>query len=112
MRRMAVDASRQRGRNIRPRSNRCGVRSNVRSVSGRARGPINGRQPTVKRDANTNNANNATQPISSPFPVASSAPPKRFAMGPGQSPSQSSSRVARTLQELRLGSMAQQYTSA
>src|SRR5215472_11842536 len=31
----------------RPRSRRCGVRSNVRPVSARALGPINGRHPIV-----------------------------------------------------------------
>ena len=52
----------------RPRSNRCGVRSNVRLVSGRALGPINGRQPMVKLMPITSNANSAINPISKPFP--------------------------------------------
>lgn len=52
----------------RPRSMRCGVRSKVRLVSGRAFGPIKGRHPMVRVTAIARTTASAITPISNHFP--------------------------------------------
>ena len=61
-----------------PRSKRCGVDSNLRSVNARVLGPMKGLQPMVNVMPSAISTKRATKPISRPFPRRDMASPQKW----------------------------------